>query len=199
MNLLFCLKDCQNRLVEHKKVLIFLFFAFLCSTICGIVFINTPAIYEYHLNMCDRFIDRVCYSSTSVVAIFFERTAGHALLLALLFACGVHLAVFPIAPLLLVYRGYTFGGTLYVFFSVYRVSGALIVFVLYLPVHLLFDALFLCSATLALERAKHFSFCGDAFFGLSREFALALAIAAFICLLEMLLLAALFHPLGNIL
>ena len=65
--------------------------------------------------------------------------------------------------------------------------------------HLLFDALFLCSATLALERAKHFSFCGDAFFGLSREFALALAIAAFICLLEMLLLAALFHPLGNIL
>lgn len=198
MNLLFCLKECFYRIWARKTLLIILFLLFLCSIMCGILFINTPAIYDYHINLCDRFIDRICYSSTSVIIIFFERTAGHALYLVLLFACGAHIFAWPFAPAVLIYRGYTFGGTLFIFFSVYRVSGALIALVLYLPVHLMFDILFLCVSVLSFERARNCSFCGDEWKNTFNEFLLALIIAAAICILEALLLAVLFHPMGNI-
>lgn len=165
---------------------------------CGVLFIHSPAIYDYHIVLCDRFIDRVCYSSTSVIVIFFERTAGHALYLVLLFACGVHPIACPLAPAVLVYRGYTFGGTIYILFSVYRVSGALIALVLYLPVHLLFDLLFLCVCALSFDRARHFCFDKEELKGMLCEFVLALIAVVAVCLLEALLLAVLFHPLGNI-
>lgn len=199
MNLLFCYRDCFCRIIKRKKTLIFLLLLFLCSTLCGIIFVNSPSFYEYHLRMCDRYLDRVCYSQTNVFLIFIKRTAGHSIFLLLLFVAGVHRAACVFTPLALVYRGYTFGGSIYIFLKVYRFSGAVVLFVLYLPVHLLLDVLFLACGTLSFARAADFRFCKNDFKELMLDFFLFLLAVTAICLLEAVLLLAFFHPLGNIL
>ena len=128
--------------------------------------------------------------------IFFERTAGHTLLLALILLGGIHFAALTIPAAALFSRACTFGGSIVIFFSVYRLTGALVVFVLYLPVHLLFDCLFLAATSLSCGRARRF--CGEDFFCLLRDFLILLAITAIVCLAEAILLLALFHPLGSI-
>lgn len=197
MNPLFLCKDLLCRACERKIVPILLFLALLTSTMCGIIFIRTPAFYEFHLRQCDRFLDRVCYSDRNVFVIFLERTAGLLLLVALVLAGGAHPALLPLPAAVLLYRGYTFGGTLAVFFSVYGFSGAMVVFALYLPIHLLADALLLIGASLSCLRA--FSQRGAPLRELGCDFLLLAALAALLCLIEMVLLLALFHPMGNLL
>lgn len=166
---------------------------------CGIVFVKTPAFYEYHLKLCNRFLDRVCYSDRSVFLIFLERTAGSALLLALVLAGGLHPACLPLPVLVLLYRSYTFGGTLAILFSVYTFPGAIVALALYLPVHLLIDAALLLAAGVSFWRAFCFSFCAGDLKDLVFDFLAFLALLTLICLLEMVLLLALFHPMGNLL
>ncbi len=166
---------------------------------CGIVFIKTPAFYEYHLKICDRFLDRVCYSDRSVFLIFLERTAGNALLLVLVLAGGLHPACLPLPAVVLLYRSYTFGGTLAILFSVYAFPGAVVAFVLYLPIHLLVDVALLLAAGTSVCRAFCFSFCAGDWKELLCDFLAFLALLVLICLLETVLLLALFHPLGNLL
>lgn len=198
MNLLSLFRELICRVLERKKTLIVFAMLYLVFVALGIVFIKTPAIYSYHINLCDRFIDRICYSQQSVILIFIERLAGNAIYLTLLLCSGVHTAGLVLLPVILGYRAYTFGGSLAIFFSVYRMSGVLIVFVLYLPIHLLLDAVFLCATSVSFFRAKRFRFKGDDFTALLRDFILLLVLVAAICLLEMLLLLVVFHPLGNL-
>lgn len=198
MNLFSYFRELICRALERKKTLIVFAVLYLAFIVLGIVFIKTPAIYSYHINLCDRFIDRICYSQQSVILIFLERFAGNAVYLALLLCSGVHTAGLILPPVVLGYRAYTFGGSLAIFFSVYRMSGALIVFVLYLPIHLLLDVVFLCATSVSFSRAKCFRFKGDDFTALLRDFILLLVIVAVICLLEMLLLLIIFHPIGNL-
>ena len=166
---------------------------------CGIVFIKTPAFYEYHLKICDRFLDRVCYSDRSVFIIFLERTSGAALLLLLVLAGGLHPVCLPLPALVLFYRSYTFGGTLAILFSVYAFPGAVVAFALYLPIRLLTDGVLILSAGISLTRAFCFSFCTGDFKELLSDFLFALVLIVLVCLLETVLLSALFHPLGNLL
>lgn len=167
--------------------------------ICGLALVQTPVFYDYHLNLCDRFLDRVCYSDKSVFLIFLERTTGNALVLLLLLAGGIHPAALLLPSAVLCYRAYTFGGTLAVLFSVYRAAGALVAFVLYLPVHLALDAIFLLAATLSASRAFCFRFLFCDFKELFTDFLFLLLAVALVCFLEMLLLGVLFHPIGNLL
>ena len=166
---------------------------------CGIVFVKTPAFYEFHLKQCDRFLDRVCYSDRNVFLIFLERTAGSALLLILVLVGGLHPALLPLPVLVLLYRSYTFGGVLAVLFSVYSVPGAVVAIVLYLPIHLLLDALLLLAAGVSFWRAFCFSFCAGDWKELLCDLLFLLALLVLVCLVEMILLFALFHPLGNLL
>lgn len=199
MRFLCCAKTCFERALARKKTLGI--FAVLClaSFVLGIVFIKTPAAYDYYLKLCDRFIDRVCFSQTSVVIICFERAAGFALIVTLILAAGVHLAgcIFP--PAVLIYRFYTFGGSVAIFLSVYRMTGILIVFVLYLPIHLLIDIACLMAAAITYSRACCFRFSKEDWCELGCDFLVFLAVILLISILEALLLLVLFHPLGNIL
>ena len=195
---LFPIRDCLRRVGEKKIVLIIYGAVFLCFAILGVCFIKTPAIYGYHYNLCDKFVDRVCYSERSVVVIFFERSAGHLFLLALSLLAGLHIVAVSVPTVIFVYRAYTFGGSLYIFFSVYRLSGALIVGVLYLPVHLLIDAVLLCAIIFSINRAPRFTFCRHDFMEIFRDFIVLGILILLICLLEAVLLLALFHPLGVI-
>ena len=199
MNLLSFWKETLAEIVARKKTLAVFAALFAVCGVLGICFIKTPAIYGYHLNLCDRFIDRVCYSDRSVILIFFERTCGNALLLCVVLFSGVHPVGLILPPIVLAYRAYSFGGSLAIFFSVYRVSGALIVFVLYLPIHLLIDAVLIGATALSCARASHFRFCKGDLIRLVRDVLLLTAIITIICFLEMLLLLVLFHPLGNLL
>lgn len=199
MGLPFCCQDCFHRAVERKRTLIVFAVLFLLGGILGAIFIKTPAIYDYHLNLCDRFIGRVCFSDKSVFVIFLERTAGNAVFLALIIIAGVHPVGLAVPPAVLVFRAYTFGGSVAVFFSVYGVSGALIALVLYIPVHLLLDVVFLCATSISCGRAGAFRFCKGDFRTLALDFLVLLILVALICLLEMILLLALFHPIGNLL
>ena len=135
MNPFFCFHDCFCRIIKRKKTLLCLLLLFLCSTMCGILFINSPSFYDYHLRICDRFLDRVCYSQTSVFLIFVRRTAGHCFILALIFISGVHPAACVFTPIALIYRGYTFGGGIFIFFGGDRFSGAVVAVVLYIPIY----------------------------------------------------------------
>lgn len=166
---------------------------------CGIIFCNTPAFYEYHLKICDRFLDRVCYSDRSVFLIFLERTTGCVLVLLPVLAGGFHPVCLPLPALVLVFRGYTFGGTLAILFSVYEFSGALVAIVLYLPVRLLTDCVLLIAAAVSCSRAFRFSFCSGDLRDLLLDLAFFAVCMVLVCLLEMLLLLVLFHPLGNLL
>lgn len=195
---LFPIRDCLRRVGEKKIVLIVYGAVFVCFAILGICFIKTPAIYGYHFNLCDQFVDRICYSERSVIVIFFERSAGHLLLLTLSLLAGLHIFAVSVPTVILIYRAYTLGGSLYIFFSVYRLSGALIVGVLYLPVHLLIDAVLLCAIMFSINRAPRFTFCRHDFTEILRDFIVLGVFILLICLLEAVLLLALFHPLGNI-
>lgn len=192
-------RDCISRILEKKLTLLIFAVVFLCGIILGIAFVKTPAVYYYHLNLCDRFVDRVCYSERNVFVIFFERTLGHAVILAVVLLGGIHIAGLFLPAAVLLFRACTFGGSLAVFFSVYRLSGVLIVFVLYLPIHLLLDAVFLGAAVISVSRAPRFRFAKADFTELLHDFLALAVLVVLICLLEMILLFALFHPLGNIL
>lgn len=199
MNPLFLLRDCCGRAVNNKKTLLAFLFVLLISALCGMIFVKTPAVYSYHLTICERFVDRVCFSSRSVFLIFLERTAGHFLILLLLLCAGIHTAGLIVTPAVICFRAYTFGGSLVIFFTVYRFTGALIVFVLYLPVHLLIDAVLLLAVSLSFSRARCFRFCADDWKGLLLDLVVLFVLILLICLIEAFLLLALFHPLGNIL
>ena len=166
---------------------------------CGIVFIKTPAFYDYHLKICDRYLDRVCYSDKSVFLIFLERSAVSVLLLALVLAGGFHPVCLSVPVLVLFFRSYTFGATTAVLFSVYSFPGAVVALTLYIPVHLLLDFVLLLAAGVSFSRAFGFSFCGSDFKDLLADLLLFAALTVLVCLLEMVLLLALFHTFGNLL
>ena len=193
------LRECLARILERKRTFILLAALCLVGAILGLCFIRTPAVYDYHLGLCERYVVRVCFSDRSVFVIFWERLAGAALLIALMLLSGVHFAALIVPPAILLYRAYTFGGSLVIFFSVYRVTGVLIVFVLYLPVHLLLDAVLLAATTLSCARAPHFCFCRHDFCELGMDFCALLLLAAAVCLFESVLLLAIFHPIGAVL
>lgn len=195
MSPLFSFKDCFFRAFQRKIIIVIAVLLLLCSTMCGIIFAKTPAFYEYHLKMCDRFLDRVCYSDRSVFLIFLERTAGNALLLVLVLAGGLHPALLPIPAVVLVFRGYACGGTLTILFSVYGFSGALVALALYLPIRLLAD----CALLLGAGNACACAFLRGGPRELLCDFLPLFLFIAAVCLLEMILLLALFHPMGNLL
>lgn len=197
MNFLFFIKDGFSRAFERKKTLLILAIVFCVGIICGILFIKTPAIYGYHLNLCDKYIDRVCYSERNVFLIMLERFAGGALLVCFVLASGFHPVCLVLPTLLLFYRAYTFGGSIVIFFSVYRMSGALIVFGLYLPVHLLIDGALFLAAAFSFARAPHF--CTSEFRAMLFDLLFLLVLVAAICLFEIILLLVLFRPIGSLL
>lgn len=199
MNLLFCVRECVCRALARKKTLIIFAAVFLLGMIIGLCCIQTPAIYVYHLKICDRFIDRICYSDRSVFLIFLERTGGNLLLLFLFLAAGMHFAALALPPALILYRAYTFGGSLYIFCSVYGASGVLIAFVLFFPIHVAIDLIYLCATTLSCCRAPQFRFGKGEFRELLLDFLVLSLLILLVCLVEAILLAALFHPLGNLL
>ena len=199
MNFLSLFRELLGRVISRKKTLLAFGVVFLIGVILGMLFIKTPSVYGYHLKLCDRFIDRVCYSDRNVFFIFIERTSGNVLLVGLILCAGLHPVGLILQPVILVYRAYMFGGSLAIFFTVYRMSGALIVFVLYLPIHLLIDAVLLCATALSCARANSFRFCTEDLTALVRDAVFLIVLVAAICFLEMVLLLALFHPLGNLL
>ncbi|MDE6059381.1 MAG: hypothetical protein K2G44_04995 [Clostridia bacterium] len=127
-----------------------------------------------------------------------ERFLGNTVYLAIILCAGVHWAGLILPSLVFSYRAYTFGGSLAIFFSVYKMSGALIVFVLYLPVHLLLDVIFISASTLSFGRAKCFRFKREDFLMLLRDFLILLSFVLAVCFVELILLVMLFHPIGNL-
>ena len=199
MRLLLPVKECFGRVFEKKVTLIVFVSLFVIGIALGIVFVKTPAIYDYHLTRCERFIDSVCFSDRSAFLIFLERFFGHALILALLLAAGIHPVGLVITPIVVVFRAYTFGGSLAIFFSVYRMTGVLIAIAFYIPVHIMFDCIFLAVVALSFQRAFSFRFMKRDFGDLFRDLLIFLIFIAIIALAEILLLLLLFHSVGNIL
>lgn len=199
MSPLFCVKETILRAFERKWAIAVLLLLVFASTVCGIVLVRTPAFYEFHLRVCDRYLNRVCYSDTSVFLIFFERTAGGLSLLLLVMCGGLHPAALLLPTSALALRGYLFGGSLAILFTVYRAAGALVVFTVYLPVHLLLDALLLLAAANSFCRALRFRFCAWDFKELLLDAAVFAALVAVCFLLEAFLLGVLYHPIGDLL
>lgn len=198
----FCRDTCYgvfSRAFERRRTLILLLVLVLVGAICGMAFFKTPAFYEFHLRSCDRFLDRICYSDRNVFVLFLERTGGCVLLVALYLIGGVHIAGLFLPAAGILFRAYTFGGTVAVLFSVYRLPGALVVFVLYLPIRIMTDAVLLLAAALSVARAPAFCFSRSDFRDLLLDFAVLSLLIVLVCLIEAILLLALFHPLGNLL
>ena len=192
-------RDCFGRVLERKKTLLVFSALFLIAFLFGIILTKSPAMYDYHLTVCDRFIDRVCFSRRSVFLIFLEHVAGSALLLALFLIAGIHRVGLILPPAMIVYRAYMCGGSTAIFFSVYGFSGVLIALVLYLPIRILTDLCFLCATTLSCARAGKFRFCREDFACLAFDFLILFLLILAIYFVEMVLLLALFHPIGNML
>ena len=199
MRLFLPIRERFGRAFEKKKILIIYALLFVIGLVLGIIFVKTPAIYSYHLDRCDRFIDGVCFSDNNVFLIFLERSAGHLLIALVLLLAGMHPVGLVLTPIVILFRSYTFGGSLYIFFSVYRMSGALISLALYIPIHLILDAVFLMTVALSFCRAFGFHFQKGDFLELIKDALIVFLFIVLACLLEMILLLILFHPLGNIL
>lgn len=197
MNLSF-FRDCLGRAFEKKVVLIVLGALFAVFMLLGIIFSGAALFYDYLLNQCDRYLYYVCYSDRSVILIFFERTAGGGVLLAVCALAGIHYAALALIPAVLIYRAYTFGGCIAVFFGAFGFSGALVALVLYIPIHLMVDLVLVCCCSVSVSRARLFRFHKQDFFDLMRDFLAFLLIAVAVFLLEAILLLAIFHPLGNL-
>ncbi len=194
----FSIRERFSPIFERKKTLIFLTVLLLLGVILGMIFVKTPVFYDYHLKLLEQFVERVCFSSRSVFLIFLERLAGSTLLLVLVSFSGVHTVALLLPPVVLFYRSYTFGATVLLFFSVYRLSGALVLFFFYLPVHLLVDLLLTGGATLAFVRARTFCWKKDDFSRLFLDIISLFILLFIVCLLELLLLLVFFRPMGNI-
>lgn len=198
MNPFFVARELLGRAFDRKKLILSLCVAFLICMILGMIFACPSEEYSYQVHVAERYLDRVCFSERSIFLIWLERFAGHALILALILLGGVCFAASIVPAAILMYRAYMFGSCIVIFFSVYRLTGVIVVFAVYLPVHLLFDALFLCAAAVSWGRGRCFHVCKRDFAGIFRDFLVFLAIVALICLAEALLLLAIFRPLGNI-
>lgn len=189
-------REALSRAWERKRTLIAFAALFLICTIVGITVGGAAS--AYHLQLCARYLRDVCYTQKSIFVVFLGRAAGCCLMAAFVLFAGMHVVGLVFPPLLLVFRAYTFGGCIAVFFSVYKFAGALIVFTLYLPVHLLVDAALLWATALSYARAPSFCFCRSDFFALLRDLALLAAVLVLICLAELLLLVVIVHPIGNL-
>lgn len=198
MTLLPPLQDCLDRVFMRKRTIFVLILLFLSSIVLGIVLVITHSSYTYHLELCDDFLNEVCFSDTNFFLVFLKRTASHGLLLLIILACGIHFTALIVPPAIIIYRAYTFGGCICIFFSVYRFTGAIIAIFLYLPVHLLLDCVLIMAATLSFSRASRFCMCGDELKELLFDFLVLLILIAVICLAEAILLLVLFRPIGNI-
>ena len=196
---LFFLRNFFSKVLERKKTLIFLALLVVLFTILGMCFLSSPAVYEYHLELCESFLLDVCFSDGNVFLIFLGRLGGCLLLVLLILIGGIHPAALVRPLFVIVYRAFTFGGCLYVFFVQYGLSGAMVVFVLYLPIHLLTDVLLLFAAVISFGRAFRFCFCGTDLFEILWDAFALLLLAVAVYLAEMILLLALFHPIGKIL
>ena len=192
------MQDCLRRVKERKIETIVLAVIFLCFIVLGICCVSNPAIYDYHYNICERYIDAVCYTDRNVFVIFLERSCGSLLLLMLTLLAGVHFAACIVPVAILCYRAYTFGGSIFVLFGVYRFSGALIAVVLYLPIHLLTDVILLAAIALSFTRGRCFCFHKASFCEMLYDFLLLGALILLVYFLEMILLLFIFHPIGNI-
>lgn len=199
MNPFFFVRDCCSRALERKRTLIVLAVLLAVGFILGACFAKNPAMYAFNRRMCTRFVDRVCYSDTSVLKLFLLRTLGHSALILAAIAGGVHPVALALPVVALLFRSFTFGGSVVVLVSVYGAAGVLILVVLLLPVHLLIDALLLLSSSLSFGRAFGFCFCKRDFIALFSDFFSLVLCTAAVCLLEAFLLLAFFHPIGNIL
>lgn len=198
MDLLFCLKDCLSRAAERKKTLIALSILIAIGFLLGLCFAASPPFYGYHYELCANYFDRVVFSERSAFLVLLERVAGAAAVLLLLLLAGMHPALLAAIPVALFYRAYTFGGCTVIFFSEFRVTGGFVAVFFYLPIHLLLDGVFLLSAALSCGRARGFRFVKEEVLGLCIDFLLLLLLILAVCLLEMLLLVALFHPIGKV-
>ena len=124
--------------------------------------------------------------------------AGCSLLLLLTLLGGVHIVGIALPSAILLYRSYTFGGQIAVLFGVYGFSGSIVALVLYIPIHVLIDAVIVLAASLSACRARCFCFTKRDFCELGLDFLAFLLLIVAVCLLEMILLLAVFHPLGNL-
>lgn len=104
-----------------------------------------------------------------------------------------------IPSIVLFCRAFIFGGSFVLFFSVYKVTGAVVVFVLYLPIHLLLDVLFLFAFALSCARCTRFCFSKSDLSMLFGDFLVFTAGTVIVSILEGVMLVALFHPIGNLL
>ena len=193
------LRNVLSGVFERKKTLIFLSLLIVLFTILGMCFLTSPAVYEYHLGLCESYLIDVCYSDKNVFLIFLGRCGGCMLLVLLILIGGLHPAALILPVFVLIYRAFTFGGCLYVFFVQYGLTGAIVVFILYLPIHLLTDIMLIFAATLSFGRAFRFCFCEHDLKELLWDTLAMLLICMAVYLIEMILLLALFHPIGKIL
>lgn len=199
MNLFAHFRGCLGSALERKKTLVFVAAVYVLFFIVGACCARSPAMFEYNRNLCARYIDRVCYSDTDVFVLFFTRLLGHGLLFVLVLAGSIHPAAMLFPAAVLLYRSFTFGGSVVLFFAVYGAAGALVVFILYLPIHLLIDVSLLLACSRSCGRCTSFCFCGDDLLVLLLDLLCFVLVAVAVGAVEGLLLAALYHPLGNIL
>ncbi len=187
-------------LLERRKTLVLFAALYAICLILGIVFIKTPSVYEYHFRSCERFLNRVCYSQTNVVLIFLKRTLGCCAYLALISVCSVHIIpACAMIPTVLCYRAYTFGGAAWIFVSVYKMSGVFVLLVLYVPIRLLCDFIYVCCSVCSFARVKEFSWQKRDFAQLFSNFIRDCILIVAVCLFEMILLLVLYHPIGALL
>ncbi len=192
MRLLYCFQDVISRVLERKRTFIVLISLYLASMLCGIIFIKSSALYEYHLQGVEEYFADVCYGEGSIFWLFCRRFAVKSLFLALFTLFGVHFLAVGFGGVLIVFRGYSLGGCVLLFLSVYRLSGALVLFVLYLPVCLLCDAAYLSFSTLAFQRARSFCFCKEDWRKMLFDFLCGVTVVGCVCLFEAFLLLVLF-------
>lgn len=185
------------KLKERKLIAIAVFSLYLTGLICGLVLANNAPSYDYFCRICDRYMNGFCFSKTNVFLLFLQRMCANVLFLIVFTGCGAHPAALIVLPVSVVYRSYTFGGSLFVFFRVYGFSGMLVVFLLFLPVRLLVDTIYLCEGVFSVHNA---CYCRKFDFRrIVRDFLLGVVCLAAVSLLEMLLLLIFFHPIGNVL
>lgn len=190
------LRDCLFRVLERRRTLFLFGGFFLVGVVLGMCFYRAPAVYGFHLKVCEKFMTEICFSEKSVFLIVLERVCGFTLLAAVFLFAGIHFAGLILPPALLLYRAYTLGGSILILGSVYGVTGILVLFALYLPVHLAIDVLLIGATALSCGRAPQFCFSRQDFCLLGLDLlAFFLAIAA-ICLAEGVLLLAVFHSIG---
>lgn len=128
----------QVRKCLDKKFYLFVFFVlvYLVSTAIGVFTDKESTFYEYSYNGVKNFYNLFFNDKASIASLLFSILLTSICFFAVFYALSLSVYLYPLAVILLLYRGVAFGCSLISFFSMLGTAGIAVIIFIVIPLNL---------------------------------------------------------------